>query len=275
MRAARYNRRMNNDTVVAVVLAGGDAGDRLATEAGVEAKALLPLGHEPLGAYVLRALRESNVVSHIVYVGPTNSHLAGLYDVQVPGGQRLVDSLGMGLGAALALPGSGPLLLLGADIPWVTGPMIARFVATAAAAEGPEGPAQLVYPVVREADAAAQFPDQKRTYASLRGGRFTGGNLVYMHRSLAPRLLPQIDRVFRARKNPFALAGIIGVDVLAALLLGVADIARLERRVGRLLGAPVRALITADAALAADVDKPSQLPGTLTPNLPGAHEAGA
>lgn len=266
---------MNDDSVVAVVLAGGDVGDRLATDAGVEAKALLPLGDEPLGAYVLKALRSSGVVSKIVYVGPTNARLTGLYDVQVPGGHRMVDSLGLGLGAALAVPGTGPLLLLGADIPWVTGEMIARFVANAVAAGTPDGQAQLVYPVVRAAAAEAQFPQQKRTYAKLKDGRFTGGNLVLMQRQLAPSLLPQIDRVFRARKNPFALAGIIGFDVLLALLFGRADIRQLEKRVSGLVKAPVRALITDDAALAADVDSPAQLPGTLTPQLPGAPPVGA
>ncbi len=274
-RAARYTRAMKSDSVVAVVLAGGDVGDRLAADAGVEAKALIPLGEEPLGAYVLRALRASGSVSHIVYVGPTNARLDGLYDLQIPSGHRMVDSLALGLGAALAIPGAGPLLLLGADIPWVTGDMLSRFVAEATTATTGEGPAQLVYPVVREAAAVAQFPEQKRTYARLLDGKFTGGNLVLMHRGLAPALLPQIDRVFRARKNPFALAGIVGIDVLFRLLSGRADIARLERRVSRLVDAPVRALISDDAALAADVDSPAQLPGTLTPNLPSVPEVGS
>lgn len=266
---------MNDDSVVAVVLAGGDVSDRLANAAGVEAKALVPLGDQPLGAYVLRALRESGVVASTVYVGPTNARLAGLYDLQVPAGHRMVDSLALGLGAGLSVPGTGPLLLLGADIPWVTGAMIARFVAGARAATTPAGPAQLIYPVVREAAAEAQFPGQKRTYARLKSGKFTGGNLVLLHRELAPALLPQIDRIFRARKNPFALAGIIGLDVLFALLTGQADISQLERRVSGLVGAPVRALITDDAALAADVDKPSQLPGTISPQVPSVPNVGS
>lgn len=286
---ARYNRMMSNASVVAVVLAGGDPADRLAVDAGVAAKALVPLGSEPLGSYVLRALRNSPAVSKIVYVGPTNSSLNGLYDVQVPSGQRMVDSLAIGLGAALSQCDNGYVLMLGADVPWVTGDMITRFVANASntkAADLPgatghthgadigEGRAQLVYPIVTEAAAKDQFPEQKRTYARLKDGKFTGGNLVLMHTEVVPKLLPQIDRVFRARKNPFALAGIFGLDVLFRLVLGTADIASLERRVGSILGAPVRALITTDAALAADVDSPGQLPGTLTPNLPPLPNAG-
>lgn len=265
---------MDLNGVVAVVLAGGDPKDRLAQEAGVSAKALVPLGPQPLGAYVLRALRDSGVVTRILYVGQADVSMNGLYDVQLPAGARMVDSLALGLGAALAQPGPNRLLLLGADIPWVTGQMIARFVTAAAAASTPLGPPALVYPVITEAAAKAQFPHQKRTYARLKEGRFTGGNLLLLDRVLVPTLLPQIDRVFRARKNPFALAGIVGLDVLGALAFGQADFRRLERRVGQLLDAPVRALVSEDAALAADVDSPAQLPGTLTPALPGAPELG-
>lgn len=259
---------------MAVVLAGGDASDRLAAEAGVSAKALVPLGDQPLGAYVLGALRASGAVSRIVYVGPTDVSLEGLHDVQLGSGERLVDSLALGVGAALAQPGAKRLLVLSADIPWVTGEMIARFVADAEALTTPEGPPALVYPVVTEAASKAQFPYQHRTYARLKDGSFTGGNLLLVDAALVPRLLPQLDRVFRARKNPFALASIFGTGVLLSLALGTASIARLERLVGGLVGAPVRALISDDAALAADVDSPAHLPGTVTPNLPSPQSAG-
>lgn len=280
---ARYNRAVNNqagnDGVIAVVLAGGDPGDRLAANAGVAAKALVPLGTEPLGSYILRALRNSPAVSNIVYVGPTNAALNGLYDVQVPSGHRMVDSLALGLGAALSLNQRGHVLMLGADVPWVTGEMVSRFVASAADSTvtdtiGSAIQAQLVYPVVTAAAATEQFPEQKRTFVRLKDGKFTGGNLVLMHTEVVPKLLPVIDRVFRARKNPIALAGIVGLDVLFKVLTGTADIASLEKRVSTILGAPVRALVTTDAALAADVDSPAQLPGTIKPNLPPVPNAG-
>lgn len=252
--------------VTAVVLGGGEPGDRLAGQAGVEAKALVALDGKPMGAYVLEALRACPEVGRIVYVGPTNVRLRGLYDVAVTSGGRLVDSLALGLGAAL---GSGPserLLVLTADIPWITAPGLSAFLTAAPDAD-------LVYPAVTEAASVARFPHQQRTYARLREGKLTGGNAVLLTTEAVPRLLPLIDRAFRARKNPLALARMFGADVLIGVLLGRARIATLERRLERISGIRARALVTDDAALAADVDRPAHLPGGLSdgrPGLPGA-----
>src|SRR5690606_30758671 len=124
---------------------------------------------------------------------------------------RLVDSLAVGLGAALGL-GAASVLLLSADVPWIDGPMIDRFVDRCAAAE----PADLYYPVVSEAAYQRRFPDHERTFVRLRDGRFTGANLALLSRDAVPSLLPLIDRVYRGRKNPVTLASIMGVDVLAS-----------------------------------------------------------
>ncbi|MFO7545689.1 MAG: NTP transferase domain-containing protein [Trueperaceae bacterium] len=266
----------SGDTVTAVVLAGGDASDRIAREAGVDAKALLPIGDRPMGAYVLAALRDCGAVRTIVYVGAASARLAPTYDVRVEAGARFVDSLALGLGAAMAVTDGDPrarFLLLGADVPWVTGAMLDRFLAAAstlatAHAESRTGP-DLVYPVVPRDAAEAQFPHQRRTFVRLRDGSFTGGNVVLVRASVVARLLPLIDRVHRARKNPAALAAIVGWDVLFSLLLGTASIAALERRVSRLLDAPARALVTTDAAIAADVDRPAHVPGTAQDAMPG------
>ncbi|MEJ2289027.1 MAG: NTP transferase domain-containing protein [Deinococcales bacterium] len=252
--------------LTAVVLAGGEPSDLMAREAGVEAKALVPLGGKPMGAYVLEALRGCAAVDRIVYVGPVNVRLRGLYDVAVPSGERLVDSLALGVGAALGHAPASRLLVLTADIPWVTSEGLAAFIETAPDAD-------LVYPAVTEAASTAQFPHQHRTYARLREGRLTGGNAVLLAAPAVPKLLPLIDAAFRARKNPLALANLFGLDVLVAVMLGRARIAQLERRLERISGIRARALVTEDAALAADVDRPGHLPGALDerqPGLPGA-----
>jgi molybdopterin-guanine dinucleotide biosynthesis protein A len=266
----------SGDPVTAVVLAGGDASDRIAREAGVGAKALLPIGDRPMGAYVLGALRDCAAVRTIVYVGAASTRLTPSYDVRVEAGARFVDSLALGLGAAMAVTDGDPrarFLLMGADVPWVTGAMLERFLLAADALQqaqaGPRSGVDLVYPVVPRDVAEAQFPHQRRTFVRLRDGSFTGGNVVLLRASVVPRLLPLIDRVHRARKNPAALAAIVGWDVLFSLLLGTASIDALERRVSRLLDAPARALVTRDAAIAADVDRPAHVPGTTQDAMPG------
>ena len=251
--------------IVAVVLAGGDRGDSLAASGGVAAKALLPVAGQPMGAYVLRALRDCEAVSRIVYVGPTEGRLSGLIDTELASGERLVDSLALGLGAALGA-GAQSVLVLSADVPWITGAMVTRFLAACAAA----GPADVYYPVVREQAYRARFPDHRRTYVKLREGRVTGGNLALLTPGGATAVLPLIDRVFRSRKNPFSLAAIMGFDVLASLLLGSASLPRLERRAAALLGRPGRVVVSQDPELAADVDQPTHMPGVLGEEQPFA-----
>ncbi len=212
-------------------------------------------------SYVLEALRASRGVGQVVYVGATLPSLAHLYDALVPAGVRLVDSLALGLGAASVF-GAHKMLLCTSDVPWITGAMVDRLLSLA-----PEN-AGLVYPVVTKEAAERDFPEQRRTFVKLRDGRFTGGNLVLLEAAAVPALLPLIDAAYRARKNPLALASMIGLKTLAALVTGTASIAGLEARVSGLLGVPARALVTDDAALAADVDDLSHVPGALSSRLP-------
>lgn len=233
------------------MLGGGDAADPLARAAGVPAKALVPLAGRPLASYVLRALEGSGRVDRCVYVGPGGEGLEPRPDAVLPAGERLVDSLALGLGAALARPAEW-LLLASADLPWLEPGEVARLLDGAPAAD-------LVYPVVAEATARAAFPGQARTFVRLREGRFTGGNLFLLRPAAAPRLLAFADRAYRARKNPLALAALAGPGVLAGLLSGRASLEWLERRVGARLGLEARVLVSQDAGLAADVDAPAQL----------------
>jgi CTP:molybdopterin cytidylyltransferase MocA len=267
---------MEPPQLVAVVLAGGGRGDRLAASLGVRSKALVRLRDVPMGAYVAHALRHSGVVDRIVWVGASEPQVEQWVDQVLPSGERMVDSFALGMGAALAShPGAPPpqVLVVSADIPWWTAEGVRRFVREAPAVD-------VVYPVVSEAVARAQFPNQKRTYVKLRDGRFTGGNAVLMSAAAVVRLLPLIDAAFAARKQPLALARLIGFATLLSVLLGRGRIVAIERRIGALVGLPVQAYHSPDASIAADVDDPSHLPTTLTlpplipdPTIPGGVHA--
>lgn len=240
----------------AVVLAGGGADDPLARGAGTAAKALVPIDGAPMGAYVCSALRASGVIDRIVYVGPSDPGVAPLVDAVVPAGRRMVDSMALGFGAALAAEGGAAagarLLMVTADVPWWSAAGVASFVEQAPDVD-------LVYPVVSAETALATFPNQRRTFARLADGRFTGGNAVLLSHAGALALLPVIDAAFQARKAPWRLARLIGFDVVWALVTRRARIAALEARVSGILGVAARVYLSDDAAIAADVDDPSQL----------------
>jgi molybdopterin-guanine dinucleotide biosynthesis protein A len=233
--------------VTAVLLAGG-GNDPLAAHAGVPSKALVPMAGQPMAAWVLRALESSSTVANVIYVGDGLGELGPSRAQAVPAGVGYAQSLALGIGAALATRPGAPLLVSTADIPWLTPEAVDRFVSAA-------GSADLAYPVVSEKAALTEFPTQRRTFVRLRQGRFTGGNLMLLRPALVGPLLDLIDRVYRARKNPFALAGLVGPGTLLALLLGRADLRELERIVSDRLGGVARAVACSDACLAADVDR--------------------
>ena len=242
--------------MVAVVLAGGDRDDRLARTVGAESKALVPLRDVPMGAYVATALRASGVVDDVVWVGPTDGRVRRLVDAALPAGNRLVDSLTLGLGAAMGRDPTARYLIVTADIPWWDAEGVSGFLRDAPVAD-------LVYPVVAQATALARFPDQKRTFVRLADGRFTGGNAVLLTPRAVPVLLPFVDLAYEARKQPFALARRVGWGTLLALATGRARLDGIEARVRALLGLDARVFVSDDAAIAADVDHPEHLPATL------------
>ncbi len=262
----------SSSSVIAVVLAGGGAEDRIARSAGAPSKALVSLDGAPMGAYVVSALRDSTVVSHVVYVGPTDDRIRPLVDHEIPAGRRMVDSLALGLGAGLACASERArtdvrFLVVTADIPWWRAAGVCAFVTDA-----PE--ADLVYPVVEAATAEAAFPQQKRTYVRLREGRFTGGNAILLSAAAVPALLPVIDQAFSARKAPWRLASLVGVDVLWGILSGRAELAQLAERISRLLGLRGIVMVSGDAGIAADVDAPEQLGSDLRRGPPLAELRG-
>jgi molybdopterin-guanine dinucleotide biosynthesis protein A len=257
-RNGRSPDRPASTPVTAVVLAGGDATDALARAVGAPAKALVPLKGRPLGAYVLDAVLAARSVRRVVWVGALDAAMRRRVDLVVPGGPRLVDSLALGLGAALPdLADGEPVLIVTADVPWLRGASIDRFLRDAGTTH------DLVYPVVDRGAYEATFPRLERTWVRLADGHVTGGNLLLGSADALRTLLPWVDLATRGRKAPWRLAARLGAGTLLSLVLGRATLASVERRVGRLLGLSVRALRSDDPVLGTDVDRIDQLPATL------------
>lgn len=239
----------------AVVLGGGDPGDPFAAAHGVSVKALIPVGGVPMALHVLRALRASGRVGRVAYVGPTTPDMDPLIDARITDHGTLLSNLEAGVEAlrAAGLSPSERVLVVTADIPLVTPAQLAQVLDAAP----PE--AALVYPVVRRSDCERAFPNVKRTYARLREGTFTGGNVFLLDPSLIGQFLPRLRAVLAARKAPLKLAALIGPGILLRLLTRRLTVRELEQRVSALLGVPARALITGHAAIGTDVDKEADL----------------
>lgn len=231
---------------------GGGGGDALSWAAGVPAKALVPFAGRPLVSYVLEALRGCPSVAHVLYVGDAAPVITAQVEEVLPPGETFVQSFSVGVRAALARAPRQSVLVTTADLPWLRAEALGDFLGAASGAA-------LVYPVVEEETATAQFPGQRRTFVRLRDGRFTGGNLMLIAPEMVPALLPFVERAYRSRKNPLALARLFGVDFTVRLALGRLSLGVVEARAAQILGLPVRAVVTPHASIGADVDGPEHL----------------
>lgn len=236
-----------------VVLGGGDPSDELAQAHGVAVRPLIELAGQPMAWHVLRSLRNSGRVRHLVYVGPVLPAMEEFIDVVVPPQGALLANLEAGLAA---LPsGEGRVLVSTADVPMMRPEHVRRLMSRA-----DERPlAGLLYPVVGEDICSKRFPTVRRTYVRVKDGTFTGGNLFFVRRQDLPAMLPRLQDAFDARKKPLKLGALIGIDVLFGLLTRSITVSRLEQAVSRLIGAPAFAILAEDAEIGTDVDKPSDL----------------
>lgn len=237
----------------ALVLGGGDPGDSFAAAHGVSVKALIPIAGEPMAQWVLEALRLSGRIGTVAYVGPLTPAMEALVDIRVTDRGSLIANLEAGIEALGDHHAAGQRVLVAtADIPMLSAQMVADLLDGA-----PDAP--LVYPIVNKDTAQAAYPEVKRTYARLKDGTFTGGNIFLLDPALVGQFLPRLRAILAARKAPLRLAAMIGPSVLLKLLIGRLTVAELESKVSQLLHVSARGYITPHAAIGTDVDKESDL----------------
>ncbi len=221
-------------------------------------KALLTIGERPMVDYVIEALRSCPDVGKIVLVGGASLRKAycpppGLL-FALPGDSPL-GSLASGAEVLDTAPDAADwILACTGDIPFLTAGAVGDFLSQCRRRE-----ADFYYPITTRETAERRFPGVKRTYVGLRDGAFTGGNLFLVRRSIVWEALPKAEGFIRLRKQPLALARLVGFGFLLAYLLGFMTIALAERRISSLVGYRGAAVISDYPEIGVDVDKVSDL----------------
>ena len=242
-------------SIDAVVLAGGKNTPKMMEAAGVENRALTPIGTRTMLDYVVSALNFAPSVGRIFVVGDVPE--SSLYTA-VPGQNTLLENLLAGLAA---MGDQERVLVSTSDIPFLTPAALEDFISRAAATG-----ADLCCSYVPLAACTQKYPEMKRTAIRLAEGRFTLGNVMLVH----PRFLVQhqetIAEAYAARKSPSQLARLLGVGLLARLLgaqfllPGLLSVEALEAAVSRVLGgAQAVGICSAYAEIGTDVDKPEDI----------------
>jgi GTP:adenosylcobinamide-phosphate guanylyltransferase len=240
--------------ITTVVLAGGPPDELAAHTPGAPNKAFIDIAGVPLVARTLQALRATPQVGRIIVVAPSQAHgsrALELADECRADGRKIRDSLASGL---RDLPPDDDVLVSTSDLPVLTPEAIADFIARARAAN-----ADITYGCLEKRTHAARFPEVPHTWARLRDGTYCGGGFVTIKPRAYPALASFIERLGHARKNPLQLASLFGWDVLAKFAVRRLSIADAERRASRLVGAPVRAVVSPYAETAVNVDRLSDI----------------
>jgi CTP:molybdopterin cytidylyltransferase MocA len=237
----------------AVVLAGGDVPPTLVNLCAY--RALLRLRGRYMLDYLLETLRtvEPIVETVLLIPEPTLSELDGLPGLKVASSDIFSENLRRG-SEALSSYDLTHLLFVTGDIPLVTPAGMDDYIRASI-----ESDAAITYPIIPKFACERRFPGARRTYVRIREGIFTGGNAIVTRVHQLDLIYDLIQRLYLARKNPMKLAGILGWVTVFKMLTGTLNLPYLEALATRILGAPVRALITEHAEIGFDVDKADDL----------------
>jgi GTP:adenosylcobinamide-phosphate guanylyltransferase len=244
--------------MLAVVAAGGVAPANLQAR-GITRIPLVKTGGETLLSRTCRCLAEGGGCETVVVLAPEEVPLP-----DHPAVQRgrytgaIVDDV---IHSAQTYTGDDRLLIAGADMPLITDKAITLLVN-----DGIEHQPQVLYPVVDRRVVEARVPGSKRTYLKLRNLVVTGGNVFMVDRHWLVEHAELLRRLFANRKNLLALMGMFGIWFFVRLLAQQADLRYLEKHLGRVVNARVRAALLPCPELAVDLDKVADLQ-TLAPFL--------
>lgn len=247
------DKYMSNTKFPAVVLAGGEADPDMVAKYAIRNRAALPLAGKQMIEYVVDALTGSPAVTEVHVVG--NIECKGATKI-IPPAATLIENLIEGIKSCSADDPNQLVLVATSDIPLITSEAINDL-----AERCTDTDIDFFYPIITKESNEKRFPGMKRTYARLAEGTFTGGNVMVMRSGFVIQNADTIRSVFDARKSVARLAGLIGLPILLRAVVaqtvwaGAINIPSIERTIGRMLHAKVKAVTTPFAEIGADVDK--------------------
>lgn len=240
-----------------IILAGSNNDGFLKECSDASNEALIKIGNKAMVEYVVNAIEDAKEIQRIVVVGP-KEELDKLYHDKphiftVESGDSIIKSLLQGINV-LEEGTDKKVLVVTADIPLITGQIIDDFIGQCRNKE-----LDVIYPIVSKELNEEKFPGVKRTYAKLKEGVFTGGNIFLINPGIVAKCAILAEKIISLRKSPFKLVEFIGLSCILKYSLGILSIPAAEKKVSRILGIKAQALIVSHPEIGVDVDKPSDL----------------
>jgi CTP:molybdopterin cytidylyltransferase MocA len=243
----------------AIVLAGRRPGeDGFAAAHDVAAKALIPVGGEPMLGRVARTLLASPSIGRIVVLAQdAGALLVGRLGWMAEEARIATAEAGDGISASVAaivgtIAAPYPVLATTADHPLLTAEMIEAFIAGAAGGDA-------AFAMVERSAVERLHPDTRRTWLKAADGHFSGANLFAF---MTPRSRSGIEfwaRAEKDRKRALRLLSYLGPAIFLRALTRTISLRAAAERAGRKAGIRLKAVLLPFPEAAIDVDKPADL----------------
>ncbi len=233
-----------------VIPAGGEISPEFAERIGSPHRALAPLGlsRTPLLQHIVSTLRAAEPGAKIICVAPKEvSGAVGGVDLWLPAGVSGPENMRLGLSHAEA---NQPALLCTSDLPLITTEGVRAFVNACRA------DAQITVGLVRAEAYRQAFPGAPPSeFTKLaETGPVTMAGLFQIQPDLLTRRSALFDKLFRARKSQWQMAGIVGPKLVWQLATRTLRLSSVVQRAEHLIGGPVQVILDADPILAYDAD---------------------
>lgn len=233
-----------------------DKADPLLAVAGVDHKSLVPVGGKPMIWHVVNAFVQSGRVGEIVIVGlgPEHGIDFGVPVHYLPNQPSLWASQNAGVRRLREINPADRLIIgTTADIPLVTGEVINAFIDGCNPYDR-----GLYWGIVPESVMLTGFPDSKRSYLTLREGRFCSGDIYLGRLSTAEQIQEKMRGFIENRKSVVRQLLLLGPGVILRFLLRRLAIDDLLGVVQGAFGITGKPVILPFAEAGMDVDKPFQ-----------------
>lgn len=251
-----------------VILAGAEKKnspkfkkDKLLEYANIDYKALIELNGKPMILYVIKAFVESGRVSEIVIVGLPKDRL------QIPEELKKVPIHFLETDASHAekiILASEFLIkqnlnvdfamFIGGDVPTISPEAINDFLEKCSSLD-----ADFFFSIIQEETMDRMFPNNRRTFARMKEGKFCGGDLQLVRYTLASDRKEVIEKILSNRKSVVKQAFFISPLTFFRFVFHRVGIEEAERIISKVIKAKIKGVISTYADLGFDVDKPNQL----------------
>ncbi|MFZ5351245.1 MAG: NTP transferase domain-containing protein [Bacillota bacterium] len=220
----------------------------------VDNKALIRIKDKYMIEYVIDVLKGCSSIEKIAVVGPKDKLepvIGNKVDYIVEGTDSIVDNT---LLALEYFKTDKEVLISTSDIPMITVEAVEDFISQAR-----QNNADLYYSVVDKRVNDKRFPGIRRTYARLREGQFTGGNVFMFNPAVTDRCKNFMEKMLEYRKSPAKMAKVLGFGFLIKLVLGMLTIKAVQQKCEKLLGIRGEVIISSYPEIGNDIDKPEDV----------------